>query len=98
MRDLLILQLAFDILILSALLVLARSSLRRRRPHRGELQQQKAAPAREAKAVPHPREAPAPVPASPGLDELVERAERQELVAEQALRARLGRFKARVAG
>jgi hypothetical protein len=69
MRELLWLQLGFDLAMLLALLVLLRQ-----RPH-------EAAP-----------EAPSAAP-SAGLDELVERVERQELVAEAALRRRLTRFR-----
>ena len=81
MRELLWVQLAFDLAMLFALLALERSTRRRARvplPRRGP---------REAIA-----EAPAAAPAA-GLAELVERAERQELVAEAALRRRLTRFR-----
>ena len=82
MRELLWVQLAFDLAMLFALLALERGTTRRARvalPRRGP---------REAVA-----EAPAAAP-SAGLAELVERAERRELVAEAALRQRLARFRA----
>jgi hypothetical protein len=84
MRELLWVQLAFDLAMLFALLALERSTARRTRPallRHG---------AREAVT-----QAPAAAPDA-GLAELVERAdraERQELVAEPALRQRLTRFR-----
>jgi len=81
MRELLWVQLGFDLAMLFALLALERGTARRPRvalPRRGP-----------HKAV---AEAPAAAP-SAGLAELVERAERRELVAEAALRQRLARFR-----
>jgi hypothetical protein len=69
MRELLWLQLGFDLAMLLALLALLR-----RRPREAAPGSSSAAP-------------------SAGLDELVERAERQELAAEAALRRRLTRFR-----
>ena len=82
MRELLWVQLGFDLAMLFALLALERSTVRRARlalPRRGP---REAVP--EAKAVACPA----------GMAELVERAERRELVAEAALRQRLARFRA----
>jgi hypothetical protein len=82
MRELLWVQLGFDLAMLFALLALERSTARRARralPRRGP---REAAP--EATAV----------ACYAGMAELVERAERQELVAEAALRQRLARFRA----
>jgi hypothetical protein len=84
MRELLWVQLAFDLAMLFALLALERSTGRRRRP--ALLRRE----TRDADAL-----APAAAPDA-GLAELVERAdraERQELVAEPALRQRLTRFR-----
>ncbi len=106
MRDLLLMQLAFNILILSALLMLAMSRVRRRKPR-----PQAGVPVRDPettggqakralkktafkKVTPNSKPSAGPV----RLDSLIERAEQQELVAEQDLRARLSRFKARAAG
>ncbi|MDQ7007273.1 MAG: hypothetical protein Q9Q40_08575 [Acidobacteriota bacterium] len=92
MRDFLLLQLIFNVLILVSLMVLARGAAparRRRRPASD-------AADRPPAAAPAP---PAPVP-SPAdhLSKLIERTEREELVAEAALRERLSRFRTRVAG
>lgn len=78
MRELLWVQLAFDLAMLFALLALERSTVRRARfalPRRG------------------PRDAAAEAPGAASSPGLVERAERQELVAEAALRRRLTRFR-----
>ncbi|MBP7146478.1 MAG: hypothetical protein KBD01_02960 [Acidobacteria bacterium] len=92
MHDLVVLQLAFNVLILAALCAVLRGPRRRAA---------EAAPrrrrwfARRAKA-PAPAVAAAPVAAAaPALADLVERAEQQELLAEAALRDRLARFRAR---
>ncbi len=92
MRELLLLQLAFNILILLTLLFLAWSGSKPRRrksarPERAASKAKKARAPREA-APAAPREVPA------GLDSLIEQAEARELVAEQALRERLSEFKA----
>lgn len=101
MRDLLLMQLAFNILILSALLMLSMSRVRRRKPR-----PQAGVPAPEPeKTAGRMKRALKKVvlksksSAEPArLDALIERAEQQELVAEQDLRTRLSRFKARAAG
>lgn len=98
-REVLLAQLFFDILMLSALYVLSRQRAPR--------------PSREARrtaegAAPVPlaqrwlgrglKRKPAPQPPAPAGDDLaplIESAETRELVAEAALRARLARFKER---
>jgi hypothetical protein len=94
MRSLLLLQFGFNILILVGLIVLAAGSrVRRTREPAARPRQTKEPVA----AVRHrPKEAPEIPP--PALDELIERADRAELVAEGALRRRLDRMRTRAAG
>lgn len=109
MRSLLLLQFGFNILILVGLIVLAVGS-RTRRAKQPAAQAQKAAPKaqkpqkapqapQEPKALEvrhRPKEAPELPP--PALDDLIERADKAELVAEGALRRRLDRMRTRAAG
>ena len=97
MRDLLLLQLGFNILILCALLMLAWSGgLRRKarekkpgKPREAKSSEKAARPATTAPSVPRETEARP----TTHLDGLLERENAKELVAEQALRARLDRFR-----
>ena len=89
-RTFVLLQLAFNILMFTALAVLA-WRMRERRPARGASRGGARAP--EA----HREPTPAALPLPPALAELVDRAEEKELAAEAALRARLSRFRERAA-
>ena len=93
MRDLLLLQLVFNLLILVSLMVLART-----RP--GGKKRPKKAGSKPRTKVPAslPAQQHSAVPAPLGLEALIEQAERKELIAEAALRQRLERFRARAAG
>ena len=93
MRDFLLLQLIFNVLILVSLMVLARGAAparRRRRPAAGPAE-------RRRPAEPPAPQSPVSSPAG-HLSELIEQTEREELVAEAALRERLSRFRTRMAG
>lgn len=91
MRDLLLLQLVFNVLILASLMVLARTRPGgKRRPKKDNSKTRPEVPA--SRSVQQRPAAPV------GLESLIEQAERKELIAEAALRQRLERFKARAAG
>ena len=108
MYTFLLLQLSFNILILIGLIVLAAGRRRQRKPAAS------GAPARVASFKGTAGEAASPVPAGTkrptptakesgvtnagGLDDLIEHAEREEMVAESALRQRLQRLRAQAAG
>jgi hypothetical protein len=98
-REVLLAQLFFDILMLSALYVLSRQ--RPPRPSRDARHTaESAAPVPLAqrwfgRGLKRKPEARPPVPAGDDLAPLIENAETRELVAEAALRARLARFKER---
>jgi len=94
MRDFLLLQLIFNVLILVSLMVLARGVPARRR--RKQPTTRRSRPGRPAEVGGRPAE-PSPAPAG-HLSELIEQTERKELLAEAALRERLSEFRARVAG
>jgi hypothetical protein len=89
-RNLVLLQLAFNIVMLVALLALAwrGQRSRERQPHRAPRAVARPAAVRAAQ----PESAP-----PPALDDLVEQAEQKELAAEAALRTRFARFRARAA-
>lgn len=95
-HNLALLQLAFNLLVLLALLILARNVWRTPEAPAGRrtARARPAAPVATARATTVRALANAPAP----LDELVARVEQQELAAEAALRSRLARYRDHAAG
>ncbi len=98
MRNLLLLQLGFNVLMLLGLLVLARFSLKSE-PARRASQPEPVAPSprKERSLFKTRKRAEASRELAPAMGDLVERAEAEELAAESALRARLARYSGRAA-
>lgn len=98
MRNLLLLQLGFNVLMLLGLLVLARFSLKSE-PARRASQPEPVAPSsrKERSLLKSLKRAEAKQEQGPALGDLVERADAEEMAAEAALRARLARYSGRAA-
>ncbi len=98
MRNLLLLQLGFNVLMLLALLVLARVLLRSE-PARRELKPEAVPRSPRAKRSLFTARRSSEIASAPALplNDLVQRAESEELAAEAALRARLARYSGRAA-
>lgn len=98
MRNLLLLQLGFNVLMLLGLLVLVRFSLKSEPARRKTQPEPKASAPHKQRSLFKPRRrAESSQEITPALGDLVERAEAEELAAEAALRARLARYSGRAA-